>query len=151
MTRENVLENGVAAMRDGGNLDDVAYTLRAIIAGKFSKRSLDFFDIGKHMTFDHHLGVRWHHEILAVSFRGREPKRCAHYRAHLGITVDAKRRNIQRPQIKSRLLADDYDHRRRPVFLFVLSMDLPVVVRRHVQAELARTFHHVALKSDIVK
>ena len=30
-------------------------------------------------------------------------------------------------------------------------MDLPVVPRRHVQAKLARSLHHVALEGDIVK
>ena len=151
MAREDVLEDRVAPVRDGAYLDDVAQPLRAVVAGEFSERSFDFFHVGQHMPFDHHLGVRRHHEILAESFRGREPQRRAHDRADLGVIIDAERRDVQRSQIKCRMVADDDRHRRRPVFFFVLAMDLPVVARRHVQAELPRAFHHVALEGDVVK
>src|SRR6266542_5296367 len=49
------------------------------------------------------------------------------------------------------MMANDDRHGRRPVFLFVLAMDLPVVSRRHAEATLPWTLHHVALEGDIVK
>ena len=75
----------------------------------------------------------------------------AHDGADFGVIIDAEWRDIQRSQIKSRMVANDDGDRRWSVLFFVLAMDLPVVSRRHVQAKLPWAFHHVALEGDIVK
>ena len=151
MAGKDMLKDRVAPVRDGAHFDDVAQPLRAVVTSKFSERSFDFFHIEKHMPFDHHLSVGRYHEVFAEGFRRRETKRRAHDGADLGVVVDAECRDIERTQIKCRMMANDDSHRRRPVPLFILTVDLPVVSRRHVQAKLPWTFHHVALEGDIVK
>ena len=151
MAGKDMLENRVASMRDGAYFDDVAQPLRAVVAGKFSEGPFHLFHIGKHMAFDYHFGVGRYHEVFAESFRRCEPQRLPHNRADLGVIINTEWRDIQRSQIKCRMVANHDRHRRRPVFLFVLAVDLPIVSRRHVQAKLPWAFHHVALEGDIVR
>src|SRR5499433_4065948 len=126
-------------------------TFRSVITGEFAEGSFYLLDVGKHMPFDHHFGVSRNQEICSQSFRWCESEWRSHDGADFGVIIHAKGRDVQRSQIKCRMVADDDSDGRGAVFLFVLAMDLPVVTRRHVQAEFPWAFDHVALEGDIIK
>src|ERR1043166_7444222 len=78
MAGKYMLEDGVLAVRDRADLNDVAHALRAVVAGKFAEGSFYLFDVGKHVAFDYHLGIRRHQEIFTQSLRWRESQRRSH-------------------------------------------------------------------------
>src|SRR5580765_4233424 len=75
MAGKDMLEDGVLAVRDSANLNDVAHALRAVVAGKFAEGSFHLFDVGKHVAFDYHFSIRRHQKIFSQSLRRCESER----------------------------------------------------------------------------
>ena len=149
---KDMLKDRVAPVRDGANFDDVSEPLRAVVAGEFAEGSFHLFHVGEahapSITISASAGTKKSSPKVSD---GVSLQRRSHDGADFGVIVDAERRDIQRTQIKCRVVADDDGDGRRPILFFVLTMDLPVMPGRHVQTKLPRSFHHVALEGDVVK
>ena len=99
------VEQRILALRDRGDLDDVALGRLAVILREFAERPFHLAHLRQQAALDHDLGVRRHAHLVGDAFHHRQ--RRAVQRARDGQLVEIDRRDRLRRQQRERIDADD--------------------------------------------
>ena len=119
----DVLEDGVLAVGNGGDLHDGHVHGHLVVAQHLAEGVLGPPHVGRYLALDDDLGVRGHQEVLTPGDRRRQPQRLAHERRGALIVVVAVRGHAAGREVEGRMVSQHDDHRRPLVLGLVFGDD----------------------------